>query len=371
MNKLRQLSPLLAILTGAVAFHFFASQAANFDPEIEGFGKNWKGVSNVRFNDQWILGLKPVIETIKDKKSKQEPVVLLLGASQLHTISNFIENDQVAVSFFNESLRKAGDERLVVQISYGNANTHEMMSLLLKLKAADALPDAVIMAFTYDDFREPGIRDELLTKVTPEVSEICGDAISQVVALEQKSEAKAVNAPIKRTTSEKTPQETTEKHLVTGLERIWPTYAARGKLQGRMELASKEFLTSMILGKSRRSSVVVPDEKTNENVDSFNAMIKFLKHEQIGFRLYRAPLLKQDDYSYYVQSEYDKAWNELADTAAQEGFATLDLDGLVPAQRFGKTNSGLADFFHFDSAGHQLLGDELANWLSGEKPDGI
>ena len=357
---------LFAVASGVLAFHLLANSAADFDPERDGLGKNWKSIATVRSNGLEVKGeTEEVAKTIHAAKTANKLTTLLVGASQLHTVSNYRDGDSIAVDYLNRALEKSDARHTVVQLSYGNANVHEMLCMISQLEERDALPDQIVVGFTYDDLREPGIRDKFRVEAAETLAEVCGDTFAAVgnILSQKTSDKKKTRSPVARTDNKASLQERVEESIVEKIESTWPAYAARGRLQGKIELGSKETITRFMLGKNRRSSIKVTQTQESDNFLSLAAIKKFTSHHGVKLRIYRAALLKTEGYSYYNRKEYAAAWERVESFASKNEILTRDFDSAVPNERFGITNSGLPDYFHFDDDGHRILGLAMAEWL--------
>lgn len=366
------LSPLwtiLSILTGLVWFHFSAVHASKFDPGADGSGKNWIGVSRVELDNRIIKGsVDEVAATISRLQAEHRRVVLLLGASHLHTISRGNEKQRIAVFHANRHLTEMGvNNQVFVQLSYGNANLHELLCVLLKLDSSNALPDAVVLGFTYDDCREPGIRKSLRLVDDEGGPYLHDQSMATLAKILRQSRQVTESAPVERIGIEKSLQSWMEKLLTQRMESVWSAYASRGKLWGQIELAAKERAVALLVGKKRRASIRVADGDFKDNLESLKSICKFLANQKIDFYVYRAPLLKRPGYSYYVQEEYEAAWKSVVSICRNFNVRCEDFDQLLEPERFGLTNSGLPDYFHFDEKGHKVLGRRIAEWIALEK----
>ena len=357
-------STLIAIAAGILVFSILGSWAANFDPAADGFGKNWQSFSHVEFDGTTIRGqIEEVVTSAQKLQADGAYVVLWLGASQLHTISGARDNDVIAVHHANRLSADSGSNRRYVQLSYGNANLYELLAAYIRVRQSGFKPNELVLAITYDDFRETGVRDQLKLAETDDLAVLNASAIDYLI--EQTSIVAAPEAsPVERNATAGTPQEKLEEKLLHSIEEYWPAYSFRQQLKGKLEIAWKEKITRMVLGSERRNSVVVASELLDENLSALDAIRIISDEDNTKLTLYRQPLLKKTDFSYYVLADYSHFAETLSGYSRQFGLNYRDFDSLVPNEFYGITNSGLPDYFHFNGKGHLILAESIDVWLA-------
>ena len=354
-----------ALILGVILFSLLASSAANFDPEIDGFGKNWKSFATVSFDGYVVKGLPgDIAPTVSAWQHEGFKVGLWLGASQLHTISNGTSADKIAVYHANKFLEDTGTNLRIVELSYGNGNLLELLAAYLRIREEGAIPDFVIVAVTYDDMREPGVRRGLVPDIDVKLNEVGGPGIRVLSAEIAASQEEADITPVVRNATSGTPQEKLEKYLTALLEENWPAYRNRGRLQGMLEILAKQRIARIILGRERRQSVTITAGQEDRNFLALDSLRRVTYADGVRLFVYRAPLRKSDNFSYYDPNDYRKFEARLSEYCREENIAYRDLDDLVPSELYGMTNSGLPDYFHFNERGHEILGKTIADWVS-------
>src|SRR5688572_475037 len=109
---------VLGLVVGAVIFGVAATSQKRFRPEDAGLGQNtFSGIAydgRLRVSAQRV---GQVAETIASFTKSKRPVVLWLGASQLHAINNLKDGDELAVSYAVKSAEKRGANLNYLQMS--------------------------------------------------------------------------------------------------------------------------------------------------------------------------------------------------------------------------------------------------------------
>ena len=356
----------MAIVAGLIAFTILAGSAANFDPQIDGFGANWRAFETVEFDGRLIKGMNSadVVATGLQWQQQGYKVFLWLGASQLHTISAAQDGQTIAVAVANAAAARKGLPIRYVQVSNGNANLYEMLGVYLEVTQAGFHPDGVILGMTYDDLREPGVRGSIYPKITDELLAIGGPGVANLRAEMIARNAVPATAPVVRNAMNGTPQQTLEKSLVNYLDAHWTNYAYRERLKGMLQISWKQKVARVVLGSERRASVVVDKADEDYNMLALQSLARIAQSQGTKLWIYRAPVLHKSDFSYYVAGDYERFTAALVEYCRASGIAFLDLDHLVPDSLFGLTNSDLPDYFHFAAAGHELLGSAIQDWTT-------
>ncbi len=362
--------PFIAILLGLILFTVLSLSASGFDPEADGVGQSFRSFNGVRFEERIIRG-KPrdVAATAIDWQEQGFQVLLWMGASQLHSISAARDGEAIAVVHANEQAARRSARTRYVQLSYGNANPHELLGVYLLARQEGFRPDGVLVGVIYDDFREPGIRREISPVIDPELQLAGGAGVDSLVTEIASRNDVTVSSPVVRNAMEGTPQETIEAFLVQFLEHYWPGYENRQQLKGMLEIAWKQEVARVVLGSERRSSVLVDAAAEEYGMQAFASLLRLTARDGIPLYVYRAPLRRKANFSYYRDSDYRAFWARMESWCRANGIAYRDFDRLIPDQLFGLTNSGLPDYFHFKEAGHEILGKAVQEWTTGGQPE--
>ena len=306
-------------------------------------------------------------------------VALWVGASQLHAINDAEPGDSLAVAHANSASLARGGELRYLQVSAPNANLRELLEVYRDFRAAPAsLPDRLILALTYDDLGEPGVRAEF-TEVDAQLAverragggggdhgdgaggEGGPPPVGDSTPSRNRDEAAA---PVARSATEGTPQEALEDALVGGLERVWPGYAQRGNTRSRLIVAWKEPLTGVLYRLRGRPGASPSPEVAAWNLEALDALFALTREDGVQLMLYKPPHRPGEQPFYHPRADYDAFFAQLEARCAEAGVPYLDLEPLVPAELWGLTNNYLPDVFHFQGPGHALLGEAIDRWVA-------
>lgn len=366
---------VIGLALGVVAFSALAATHADFDPESFGLGNNTtqhaQQLPGGPFGgrSEWPTS---AAENARAHKERGALVALWLGASQLHAINEFHEGDVLAVDQAN---RLAERDRLPVAFylrSMGNSNFHDHLGMYLRFRQEGVIPDYLIVALTYDDLREGGMRPAVVRAIPDLDVDIAGlspEAREAFAVLEKEVEilahAKAdADAPVERTATEGTPQALLEDRLVGGLERAWPAYAARTALTSWAELRLRYSLRRGINAVKRTlriSSGAPPVPRATEvrNKKALDALVELAQRDGAQVILYRQPHVQGIEPFYHDRAAYDAFFAWVTERYAPRGVHVFDFEKVVPAHLYGMSNWGLVDVFHFSAEGHRLLADAV------------
>ena len=121
-----------------------------------------------------------------------------LGASQLHAINHKKNGEYTAVWHANKLAEKRGSKLRYLQVSNPNGNLHEMLASYLAFRQKKLIPSVVIVAFTYDDLKEPGIRASAHSSIkllSPEELEVLGTAGVHINEAKEQASKKEAKVP--------------------------------------------------------------------------------------------------------------------------------------------------------------------------------
>ena len=372
LNETSQAPPLkpttlvVGLILGAVLFTVASEARSDFVASDVGLGLETMSVVE-DYEDRPLTGrLVRVEETsaqVRTLRDSGRPVALWLGASQLHAINQIKANEHLAAWHASEAARQRGTPLAYVQTSAPNANHHELLGLYLAYRQRDALPQALVLGFTYDDLAEPGVRAEsieLLRPLGPDLSERLGEIGEALLpkAPPQPDGLREADAP------RRSPQEQLEDHLVTWIERAWPAYGRRSVLQAAAITAWKVPLTRLIFKFFKRPKRRVPAHLKTWNGAALDALIKLVRDDGVELFVYKAPIRPDPHFFLHDRGSYDAYHVELQARVEALGGHWLDIEGLVPMDLWGVGIVGLPDVFHFREIGHQLLGAAIDAWLA-------
>jgi hypothetical protein len=357
------------MVAGVAIFHMASLSAIDFAPDDVALGRNTVAFT-ARLDGAPIAGPLPDLPALIAKAltagEQGRPLVLWLGASQLYAINNPEPGDRPAVAFAAEAARRRGSGDAWLQCASPNANANEILCMFLAFRQAGALPRRLVLAFTYDDLKEVGIRDSALSALAPLdglTQEIGGSAAAQVESERARfafgASGAATTTAVLRSVTSGTPQAVLEDALVAKLERHWSAWAARGKLEALAVTWWKMPVTTLAFRLFDRPQVFVPAEQAEWNLAALRALFDLAAADGTRVLVYQAPHNPGLTPFYHPRAEYDRAQALLAAECAARGFDWLDLETLVPAGLWGETNNFTPDVFHYRVEGHRLLGEAI------------
>ncbi|WP_291329292.1 hypothetical protein [Desulfovibrio sp. UCD-KL4C] len=235
----------------------------------------------------------PAFNIIKKFKAEGYKVVLWMGASQLHSIVNYTDGDDLAIFYANKEAKKIGSNIRYVQVSLPNGNLNEFLAVYLSFRAAKCLPDTFCIGMLYDDLRETGIRKEILNSL-PVFSSQDKVILSDVLAnFSIEKEKNLIQNNDSKYTSF---QQKVEDIIVQFIEKKAPLYHLRGHLRAksliwihdacavlidRMVYIAQKTLFS--LGASQKTvdgkTIVISKENEQWNMAALNTLIKITKSD--------------------------------------------------------------------------------------------
>lgn len=311
-------------------------------------------------------------DRLRSLRRARRTTALWLGASQLHAINRPGPEAKLAVWVAEERARTRHGDVAYTQLSLPNAGLLELLAVYQAFRATAVRPDQFVLAFTYDDLSETALREDviaLLDTARPDLAATDGPESEAARILQRAREETrrehlaSASAPVERSATAGTPQERLERALAARLETHWPAYAERHRLRSAGVAAWKLPLTSLVFHfRGRPVQRVDPGAKA-VNEQALRALIAQTRADGVGLLVYKAPHRPGEERFYHDRRAYDAFHAELVALSNREGFAYLDLEGLVPAETFGLTDQFLPDVFHFREEGHRLLGTEIDRWF--------
>jgi hypothetical protein len=351
---------------GLVGFSVFAEAQSGFVASDVGLGLNTSSVIESYEGRPLNRRLDRVVEMTAQTETLQakgRPVALWLGASQLHAINQLEPSQHLASWHASEAARGRGHALAYVQMSAPNANYNELLALYLAFRQREALPQAVVLGFTYDDLAEPGVRWEVSQHLRP--LGVTMKARLGAVADSLASSPEASGAQESATSpTESTPQDRLEGWLVTSLVRLWPAYSQRSALQATLITAWKIPLTKLVFSMTQRPKRLVPAHLKTWNGKALDALLELIRDDGVELFVYQAPIRPDPSFFLHDRSAYDAYHVELRTRVEDLGGHWLNLETLVPTEYWGVGIVGLPDLFHFREEGHRRLGMSIDSWLA-------
>ena len=351
-----------SIFVGAILFTLFSSSKAGFAAGAIGLGQNtvnsFETLNANRISSD-SANLDKVLETFRRYSKSGAKIALWLGASQLHAINNKKAGQYTAVWHANKLAEQRGSSLRYLQISNPNGNLHEMLCSYLALTQKGLIPDIVVVAFTYDDLKEPGIRRSAyssLKLLSASEIELLGKAGVHIQEYQLQTQEMKNKAPVTRNATTNTPQQHLEQFLVDKLEAHWPAYRHRATLKSWLTASWKVPITSLAFRLGKRRKTYIPQSMVDWQEPALDALIRSAQKDETKVLVYKAPHRPSKDAEFYHdRKEFDRYHQKLEKKLSGNGVYWVDLESIVPSQYWGKTNDGAPDVFHFQEEGHTRL----------------
>jgi hypothetical protein len=305
--------------------------------------------------DECIAGLQ---------QTPHHKIALWLGNSQLHAVNQLRPNQLNAPPI---AFKLLDNERIyLIAFSQPNANLQEHFLTYLYLNQQRKISH-LILPVVFDDFREDGIRPELLKFANdPQIQEkLSKSLIGKKINKEGELSANKNNTDT--AALDGTIQDKVELSLNDWFDRHFGFWQARADARGT--LFTQLYLTrNTILGINPSSKRKVIKGRYQDNMDALKAMLELAKENSSHVLVYIAPL-RSDVEIPYIKSEYDSFKNEVQILAKEQHAQFVNFEDLVPADLWGsKGGTTLGektelDFMHFQAGGHSLLANEVVKHL--------
>lgn len=294
---------------------------------------------------------------------------LWLGNSQLHAINQRKAGDRSAPEILHRSLRSSGG--YLVTFSEPNASLQEHLVLFANLLPR-LQPDVLILPLVFDDFRETGIRAEILPALR--------DASTRGV-LSAFEVGKALVAEADQSTQDDgdfagiaaTVQGRSERALTGWLTEHSKAWAARPEARGQTFLWLYQLRNAALGIKPTTSRKMIPGRLT-KNWAALEAIVDLARQSGVYVYLYVVPL-RNDVKIPYVEAEYEGFKERVfREFGLRKGITAMNLERLVANDLWGtKASTSLGgepeyDFMHFQAKGHEALADALFKTIASTTP---
>lgn len=305
--------------------------------------------------DQCLAGLR---------ETSHHKIALWLGNSQLHAVNQLQPNQLNAPPI---AFKQLNTERIyLMAFSQPNANLQEHFLTYLYLNQQRKISH-LILPVVFDDFREDGIRPELLKFAEdPQIQEkLSKSLIGKKIIKQRELTPNKNNADT--AALDGTIQDQVELSLNNWFDRHLGFWQARADARGT--LFTQLYLTrNTILGINPSSKRKVIKGRYEDNMNALKATLELAKENSSNVLVYIAPL-RSDVEIPYIKSEYDRFKNEVQILTGEQGAKFVNFENLVPPHLWGgKDGTTLGektelDFMHFQADGHILLANEMVKYL--------
>lgn len=360
----------IGVLTGvvislAVLALFFSGPRTRFeDAAILDGSSFYAVVDGVRIHCTTLLDAPECIDGAR--RHHAQSTVLWLGNSQLHAINQFTPGDTSATELLHRRLAETGD--YLVTFSEPNASLQEHLVLFAYLLPRLS-PRALILPVVFDDFRESGIRRELLPALEdPQtVAALAGSAEGRRLLGEKTRGGESSDdfAGLRATL-----QERSERTLNDWLTAHWSLWADRPEARGQFFVFLYDARNTLLGIRPTTVRKLIP-ARFAENRAALQAIVDVAARAGVRVYLYIAPI-RNDVSPPYDAREYAQFKVQLtADFLHNPDVTFADLENVVPNRYWGtKTATSLGgepeyDFMHFQSAGHRFFADAMYKFLTG------
>lgn len=299
-----------------------------------------------------ITGIRSLIAHPGPCKGNSSNRILWLGNSQLHTINQYRPNDHLAPYWLHHSLNQDACA-WVNGISLPNANFQEYLTLLTYATLSNK-PSIVVLSLVFDDLREDGLRDDfrILQSETMHEKLALSDAGIDIL---KKLTANSVNE--ENMTNNQGLEGFVQKHFEDALTAYLgihlPIWNERPNLRAKL-MTDLYFLRNFVLGiKSTSTRKQIPN-RYKKNMAALEATFNLLKHAKIPTIAYIAPIRGDINIPYDAQ-EYNAWKNQINQLTEIYKIDLLNIEAIVPSEKWGTYHADEIDFMHFQGDGHKIL----------------
>ena len=370
-------SVLVGLLMGVLLLNYFLpKKGSQINFEEFALGKNTKtsmaSVENKKIHCSDLKDLNLCIDGYKIDK-KNNPVILWLGNSQLHSINQYQLGDETAAAQIYRTLKEYNFHTLT--LSQANANLQEHYLLFAYL--LDRFPiKTLILPIVFDDMRENEIRTDIKGVLKDHFSyKKINETLSGKSLISRFKDEDLVDNNSNVLTDTK--QNHFENVLDKKLGKVWPLWTKRDIFRG--ELFGKLYLLrNSIFGiKATTTRKMIRGNYVN-NIRAYQDILKLALDNKVKVLVYIPPI-RGDIKIPYDEKEYNNFKNEIKKFSEEYKVNFISLENLVPSKFWGrKASTNLkgneeVDFMHFQFEGHRLLAEaiflEISNiWQLPKKP---
>jgi len=362
---------LFSIFLGVIFYSLLAYHARNFDPREVGVGVNTSNVEKAYFGESLVsateINSQDLLVSAFTLKSQGKKIALWIGASQLYCINRLKEGDRLAVVYANERAQQRHSDCVYMQMAAPNANFNELLAFYLVFLKNHLVPNQIIVAVTYDDLKEEGVRPAILQMISDMPEELAmkgGEGVKNLMESYEALKSQNIDVQaVERNTLTDTPQETLENALSSFMEKIWPSYGRREQTRSWMITAWELSTIELIYRFKGKPVVHIPPDLERWNMDALKSIVRLAKVYGTDILLYKQPYKPGEKSMYVDRKEYDTFHQSLSDWCKETGIHYLDLERIVPDNYWGLTNLGLPDPFHFTDVGHRSLADSIDSFF--------
>lgn len=333
------------------------------------------------------------IQQIKKKNTGNKSIVLM-GASQLHSISPYYNGDQTAVQLLQAKLQKRGVSLFC--ISMPNASLRELYISFEAILNKYSKIDLLVLGLIFDDMRESIIRNKMESLLTDErlkekiLRSHVGRSLLQEVedsVVSKRRERKKLKKRKRRKTEKKNenPQvfdikDSLEKNALDGTNQYWAENLLTSLLEDNFELwrLRKEARGHIILLNKRLTKIAANYFRTKyirkdvyihisksmyeSNLASLKTICDVAAAKGVKVLIYHAPQ-PSDQGFFWDKKVYAQYLQDIKNCSLPPNVQLVDLRDAVDNSVWGSVRDSngviISDYFHFNANGHQQLSDSL------------
>lgn len=283
-------------------------------------------------------------------------MVLWLGNSQLHTINQYKAGEHLAPYWLAEEA-DCNECLLPLGVSLPNANIQE--HLVIAEYAMQRLPLSLIaIKLVFDDLREDGLRDELEPLLPEDVrSALSTSEIGKEMLATWNQRRTRGGSDKKQDGLEGFVQKHIEERLDKVLSAVFPMWAERGNLRARVALDLYDLRNTVLRIKPASVRRMIPS-RYDRNMRALEQLSIAAHRAKVPLLVYVAPIRNDVPIPYDVAA-YNRWLGVIDAMGAAAGFKVMNLERLVPNDRWGSIRGDDVDYMHFQGSGHKLLADAL------------
>ena len=371
LNKsvVQNLTPLFIGGLIGIGFLYYLSVVINVDLNLEELAlgeENTASYSSIDENKIHCGDLTDAQQCIDNYYGNAvgNEVVLWLGNSQLHTINQMEDGDELSSSILHKAAKK--QDQYFLTFSQPNSSLQEHY-LLFEYLLQNLPISYLILPVVFDDLRETGIRGGLIKALENEevIKRLSKRNVGKILISNQGDKDAAGNdmGALAQTT-----QEVTEKQLNSYLEDIWGIWKQRPEFRGHL-MGSLYLLRNWIFGITPSSTRRMIPGRYSLNMQAMKAILHSANEQGIKVLVYIVPL--RDDVKIpYDLDQYDKFKSEVElSSKSNYEIRYVNFEKIVPANLWGSKASTTIgggeelDFMHFKAGGHKILADGILSEL--------
>lgn len=311
-----------------------------FDLQNPALGKNTAIRFGRSFNNEAIhcggvRSIETCIQTLKNTNADKK-TILWIGNSQLHSINQMQNDDLLSIEILSQTKAESAG---IVAVSFPNLNYGEAEKIF-SFFVEKINVDILILGVVFDDFREFGIRPEILKQLGND---------------ERERNRKPVGI---------FDLELLESHLSTSLEARSTLWKDRDELRKFIIYHIYKTRNWLFNISAQTERPLIPSFYQSA-LESLTSIAIESRSRGVDLLFYLAPL-RSDLPPPYDKDEYNQFQSDILDLSAQQQIPLRDLTSIVPIKCWGMT--GLAgedeiDFMHFSGCGHKFLAREIERYI--------